>query len=59
MDLLTTEQAATELGVTTTRIRQLILAGELEAEKAGRDWLIEREALESVRERRRPGRPRK
>ncbi|MEI7814497.1 MAG: helix-turn-helix domain-containing protein [Coriobacteriia bacterium] len=59
MDYLTTEQAASELGVTTARIRQLILGGELQAEKAGRDWLILRDALEPLRDRRKPGRPKK
>lgn len=37
---LTTQQAAERLGVSDSRIRQLILDGKLAAVKAGRDWLI-------------------
>jgi hypothetical protein len=36
----------------------LIREGRLEAEKAGRDWLIDPRALRAVRTRK-PGRPRK
>jgi len=37
---VTTQKAAERLGVSDSRIRQLILNGKLAAVKAGRDWLI-------------------
>jgi len=37
---LTTKQAAEILGVNPSRIRQLVLSGELHAEKVGRDLFI-------------------
>lgn len=43
--MLTTKEAAQELGVNASRIRQLILSGQLPAKKHGRDWLIKREDL--------------
>jgi excisionase family DNA binding protein len=58
MNLLTVAQAADLLGISPQRVRQLISAGRLKAEKAGRDWLIDPPDLEAVRERK-PGRPRK
>ncbi len=54
--LHTTTSAAAELGVTACRVRALIAAGRIQATRAGRDWLIEPEALAVVRERK-PGRP--
>jgi len=39
--LLTTEQAAAELGVNDSRVRQLIRAGELKAQQFGRAYLLE------------------
>lgn len=39
--LLTTEQAAAELGVNDSRVRQLIRAGELKAHQFGRAYLLE------------------
>ena len=53
---LTTTTAATQLGVTATRVRALIAAGRLKATLSGRDWLIAPRDLEAVRDRR-PGRP--
>lgn len=44
---LTTAEAARELGVTEQRIRQLAAAGEIKAEKWGRDWQIDGESVES------------
>jgi excisionase family DNA binding protein len=53
---LTTKEAAEKLGVTVTRVQQLILAGRLPAEKKGRDYFISEEDLKLVEDRR-PGRP--
>lgn len=39
--LLTTQQAAAELGVNDSRVRQLIRAGELKAQQFGRAYLLE------------------
>jgi excisionase family DNA binding protein len=55
---LTTLQAAAELGITRSRILQLIRANRLRAAKFGRDWTIRPDALDAVRVRI-PGRPRK
>jgi excisionase family DNA binding protein len=41
MRLLTTQQAAAELGVNDSRVRQLIRAGELKAQQFGRAYLLE------------------
>lgn len=57
MNQLTVAEAADALGVSPQRVRQLIAAGRLKAEKKGRDWFIEPPDLEAVRERK-PGRPR-
>ena len=54
--MLTTQEAASELGIKPARVRQLILAGRLVAEKHGRDWLINPDDLDAVRIRK-PGRP--
>jgi len=59
MKLLTTKDAAKILGVSDSRIRQLILSGKLHATKYGRDNLIRESDLEAVRIRARPGRPRR
>ena len=58
MKLLTTEEAAAKLGVTTARVRALILSGRLPATKFGRAHAIREEDLKLVSERK-PGRPRK
>jgi len=56
---LTTEDAATVLGVTPSRVRQYILENRLKSEKHGRDHFIEeRDVLRFAEEGRRPrGRP--
>jgi excisionase family DNA binding protein len=54
--LLTTAEAARELNVTQRRIQQLIKAGELRAQRFGRDWLIDARDLAKVKRRPR-GRP--
>ena len=46
MDKITVTQAAALLGVTPQRVRALIKAGMLEAEKFGRDWQISAESVE-------------
>lgn len=56
MNLLTTKEAAEKLGVTVTRVQQLILAERLPAEKKGRDYFIKEEDLKLVEDRK-PGRP--
>jgi excisionase family DNA binding protein len=58
MKLLTTKDAAERLGVTVTRVQQLIAAGRLPAEKMGRDYFIKEDDLKLVADRK-PGRPRK
>lgn len=48
---LTTKEAAEKLGVTPARVRQLVLAGDLPAEKFGRDLMIKETDLKLVEER--------
>jgi len=55
---LTTAEAAGRLGVSPTRVRQLILAERLRSIKIGRDLYIEECWLESVYHRK-VGRPKK
>lgn len=47
-ELLTTQQAAAELGVTDSRVRQLIIAGRLPAQSFGRSHMIRRSDLKEV-----------
>jgi excisionase family DNA binding protein len=47
--LLTTKEAAEKLGVTYVRVNQLIKGGELPAEKYGRDYMIDEDHLEAIR----------
>ena len=56
MKYMGTTRVARELGISTGRVRQLILAGRLKAEKLGREWLILSHDLRAVRNRK-PGRP--
>lgn len=53
---LTTKEAAEILNVSTARVRQMVLAGRLPAEKFGRDLLIHEKDLALVAERKH-GRP--
>jgi excisionase family DNA binding protein len=48
---LTTKEAAERLGVTPARVRQLVLAGDLPAEKFGRDLMIREADLKLVEDR--------
>jgi excisionase family DNA binding protein len=58
MKILNTRQAAKILEVNDSRVRQLILAGRLPAQKVGRDWIIFEKDLKKVADRVH-GRPRK
>ncbi len=51
MKLLSTPDAAEALGVTVARIQQLIWDGRLPAQKVGRDYVIQENDLEKVRDR--------
>lgn len=44
-DELTVKQVADRLGVTDSRVRQIILAGELPARKFAGSWAVDQEAL--------------
>jgi excisionase family DNA binding protein len=41
-DLLSTQEAADILGVTSSRVRQLCAEGALPCQKLGRDWFVKR-----------------
>jgi excisionase family DNA binding protein len=56
--LITTTEAASRLGVNQSRVRQLILSGQLPGKKYGRDWMVDEDDLSRYQEVRRPvGRP--
>ncbi len=48
---LTTREVAERLGVTAARVRQLVLSGDLPAEKFGRDLMIKETDLRLVADR--------
>lgn len=54
-ELLSTDEAAKELGVTRRRVQAMIAAGQIKAKRVGRDWVMTRAALDPVRVRRRGG----
>lgn len=56
MKMLTTNEAASLLGVTVQRIHQFIKDGRLPAEKMGRDYIIKEDDLMLVEDRK-VGRP--
>ena len=58
MNLIGTAMAAQRLGVSPDRVRALIKAGRLPAQKLGRDYVIDPKDLALVKNRK-PGRPRK
>lgn len=60
-EYFTTEDAAKYLGVTPSRVRQLIIEKKIESRKVGRDHLIREAALAYYAEhgKRTPGRPKK
>jgi excisionase family DNA binding protein len=49
-ELLTADEAAAELGLTGSRIRQLLRGGQLIGQKKGRDWIITRTDLEKFKQ---------
>jgi excisionase family DNA binding protein len=57
MELLTTEQAAEILGLGVARVKQLLDHGKLEGNHLGKQWIIERKALDSVTVYGKAGRP--
>jgi excisionase family DNA binding protein len=58
--MFTTNEVAEMLDVTPARVRQMILAGEMLAEKKGRDLLIAESQIEKAKGRKTtPGRPAK
>jgi excisionase family DNA binding protein len=58
MNYLTTKETAEKLGVSAGRIRQMVLAGQLHAEKFGRELMISETDIQAVRNRK-TGRPKK
>lgn len=56
-DLLSTAEAAAELGIKQPRLNVLLNAGRLPARRIGKVWIIRRADLDLVRDRP-PGRPR-
>jgi excisionase family DNA binding protein len=59
MELLTTEQAAKSLGISVARVKQLLSEGKLKGQHIGKQWIIERSALDEVTIYGKRGRPRK
>ena len=57
MNLLNTTEAAQRLGVSARRVLALIEEGKLKAQKVGRDYAIEADALEGVKVYGKAGRP--
>jgi len=56
-ETLTTKQTAERLGISVGRVRQLVLTGDLPAEKFGRDLMIKAADLDKITIHRKPGRP--
>ncbi|OLE52124.1 MAG: hypothetical protein AUG51_19395 [Acidobacteria bacterium 13_1_20CM_3_53_8] len=50
-ETLTTKEAAEKLGVSPARVRQLVLSGQLPADKFGRDLVIKEADLKLVADR--------
>jgi excisionase family DNA binding protein len=58
--MLTTKQAATELGIQPGSVKKLCQRHILKAERIGRDWLIDEAEVERYKvERRNAGRPKR
>ena len=60
-DAITSDQAATMLGVTTARIRQLVAEGKIEGVKRAEAWFFTKDAIEAAmnRPKSKGGRPKK
>ena len=58
MAMIGTTEAAARLRISPERVRALIKAGRLPAQKLGRDWFVDEKNLGLVKNRK-PGRPRK
>jgi excisionase family DNA binding protein len=58
MKLISTKEASKQLGVNVQRVKQLIYAGRLPAQKIGKVWIIRERDLAKVADRK-PGRPKK
>ena len=56
--LISCKEAAKKLKIDDSRVRQLIRAGRLPAQKVGRSWIIDPANLKYVAHRK-PGRPKK
>ena len=56
---ITTKEASERLGISVGRIRQMVIAGDLPAEKFGRDLMIRVDDLSKVKVYGKPGRPAK
>ena len=56
--LISCIEAAKKLKIDDSRVRQLIRAGRLPAQKVGRSWIIDPKDLKLVKDRK-PGRPKK
>lgn len=55
-----TKQAAEELGITQTRVRELLNSGALHGEKVGRSWMVYDSSIrQRNRDKPQPGRPKK
>ena len=57
MKLLTTNQAAERLGISSRRVRAMIEAGSITAHQLGREYAIEEKVLEGVTVYGKAGRP--
>lgn len=57
MKLISTDEAAATLGVSGRRVRQLIDAGTLPAQKVGGGYVIDESVLKTVEIHGKPGRP--
>jgi excisionase family DNA binding protein len=55
-EMLTTEQAAEQLGVTAQRVRAMVKAGRLPASRFGKSIVIRQQDLKPIMDRK-PGRP--
>lgn len=58
-EYIDTKEAATILGVSYQRVYNMIIGGQIPAEKIGRSWLIKKGDLKKVKTYGKPGRPRK